>query len=126
MMKSVLKPGSIVSVDYSSFDGKPLHGFFCVLYDEELDSANGHMNNFTAIKVTTSFNMLSNYAVPVTDGNTTIFNKDCMALCSKIHTFSKDQVTEVKGRLHPITFRNVYRCYRRFITELERQMEVYF
>lgn len=123
---SVLKPGTIVSVDYTDFEGNPLHGFFCVLYDEQLDSSNNFKNNFTAIKITTSYNMITNYCIPVSAENPDIFKKDCMALCSKLHTLNKDQVTSVLGHLHPKTIKQIYRCYKRFESELERQMEDYF
>lgn len=126
MMKSVLKPGTVVRVSYTDFNNKPLEGYLCVLYDEELDASNKYMNNIIAIKITTSYMMIDNYSVPVTDNYTTLFTRDSMALCSKLHTFSKDQILDIKGRLHPKTFRDVYKCYRRFITELERQMESYF
>ena len=45
-MMSVLKPGTIVSVDYADFTGKVQHGLFCVLYDEQLDSSNNFKGNF--------------------------------------------------------------------------------
>lgn len=125
-MISVLRPGTIVSVDYADFEGNIQHGLFCVLYDEQIDSSHNFKNNFTAIKITTSFNMITSYCVPVTDGKSDkLFSRPCMALCSKLHTFDKSQVVGEIGRLHPHTLRQIYKCYRRFITELERQIEDY-
>ena len=125
-MISVLRPGTVVSVNYNDFSGNPQHGLFLVLYDEQIDASNNFKNNFTAIKITTSYNMITNYCVPLTDGKSDkLFTRQCMALCSKVHTFDKSQVSEEIGRVHHTTLKNVYKCYRRFITEVERQLEDY-
>lgn len=124
-MNNLLKPGTIVAASYGDFEGKKRVGIFCVLYTEQLDSSNNFKGNVVALKVTTSFNMITNYCVPLTDGKNEFLERDCMALCSKIHTLDKDQIYKTLGELHPYTLRQVYKCYRRFITELERQMEDY-
>ena len=77
------------------------------------------------VKVTTSYSMITNYCVPLTDGRNDFFTRDCMALCSKPQILDKNQITKVQGSLHPHTLRQVYKCYRRFESELERQMEDY-
>ena len=124
-MLGVLKPGSIVCASYGDFEGNKQVGIFCVLYDEQLDSTNTFKNNVVALKVSTSYNMITNYCVPLNDGKNPFFDKDCMALCSKVHLLDKDQIYKQLGVLHPYTLRQVYKVYRRFETELERQMEDY-
>lgn len=124
-MKSLLKPGSVVCSSYVDFEGKTCVGLFCVLYDEQLDSANNFKGNVIALKITTSYSMITNYCVPLNDGRNDFFEKNCIALCSKVHTIDKDNIYKVLGELHPYTLRQVYKNYRRFETELERQMEDY-
>lgn len=124
-MVGLMKPGTIVCANYTCFDGKTDSGIFCVLYDEQLDASNNFKGNIVAIKITTSLSMVANYCTTLTDGRNTFFNKDCIALCSKVHTLEKDQVYKVLGTLHPATLRQVYKCFRRFESELERQMEDY-
>lgn len=125
-MKSVLKPGTIVCANYCDFNGNAQHGIFIVLYDEQLDSAHNFKGNVTAIKVTTSLNMTTSYTVFLKDGKTDCLERDCVALCSKVHTLDKDiQIYKIIGSLHPATLRAVYKVYRRYISEVERQMEDY-
>ena len=124
-MISLLKPGTIVCAKYPDFEGKLVPGIFCVLYDEQLDASNNFKNNIIALKVSTSYNMITSYCVPLNDVRNTFFDKDCMALCSKPHVLEKDSVYKILGVLHPYTLRQVYKVYRRFETELERQMEDY-
>ena len=124
-MNDLMKPGTIVLANYADFDGNKRVGIFCILYDEQLDSSNNFKGNVVALKVTTSYNMITSYCIPLTDGRNDFLDKDCMVLCSKIHTLEKDQVYKELGVIHPHTLRQVYKCYRRFETELERQMEDY-
>lgn len=124
-MTHVLRPGTILCASYTDFQGNKQVGIFCVLYDEQLDSSNNFKGNIVALKVTTSYNMIVNYCVPLNDGRNDFFDKDCIALCSKVHTMEKEQVYKILGTLHPYTLRQVYKVYRRFVTELERQMEDY-
>ena len=124
-MNNLLKPGTIVTANYADFEGKKRLGIFCIIYDEQIDSSNNFKGNCIALKISTSYNMVTNYSVPLTDGRNTFLDKDCMALCSKLHTLEKKQVCKVLGSLHPYTLRQVYKCFRRFETELERQMEDY-
>lgn len=124
-MNGVLKPGSIVCAKYLDFENKERIGIFCVLYDEQLDASNNFKGNIIVLKVSTSYSMITNYCVPLTDGRNDFLEKDCMTLCSKVHTLDKSQVYKVLGCLHPHTLRQVYKVYRRFETELERQLEDY-
>lgn len=124
-MNNLLKPGTIVTANYADFEGKKRVGIFCILYDEQLDSSNHFKGNVIGLKVTTSYNMITNYCVPLTDGRNDFIEKDCMVLCSKVHTLEKEQIYKILGNIHPHTLRQVYKCYRRFETELERQMEDY-
>lgn len=124
-MNSLLKPGTIVTANYADFEGKKKVGIFCILYDEQLDSSNTFKGNVVALKVTTSYNMITNYCVPLTDGRNSFIERECMVLCSKLHTLEKEQIYKVLGSIHPHTLRQVYKCFRRFETELERQMEDY-
>lgn len=124
-MKSLMKPGTIVCANYTDFSGSICQGIFLVLYDEQLDFSNNFKGNVIALKVSTQFHMITNYCVPLTDGHNSFFDKECMALCSKVHTLDKEQVYKVLGVIHPHTLRQVYKVYRRFEAELERQLEDY-
>lgn len=124
-MNNLLCPGTIVAAKYNDFNGDPQTGLFLILYDEQLDSSNTFKSNFVCVKVSTKLQMVTNYCVPLTDGHNDFFDKPCIALCSKVHTFSKDQVYKTLGRLHPYTMKQCYKVYRRFETELERQLEDY-
>jgi hypothetical protein len=125
-MLSLLKPGTIVCANYADFQGNKLVGLFLVLYDEQIDASHNYKGNITAVKVTTSLNMCSNYCVCLKEeGVNDFLDKDCFALCSKVITLDKEQVYKVLGCLHPRTLRQVYKCYRRYETEVERQLEDY-
>ena len=124
-MISLLKPGTIVCANYTDFQGNKLVGLFLILYDEQIDASHNFKGNVTAVKITTSLNMCSNYSVCLKDGKNEFLDKDCFALCSKVTTLDKDQIYKVLGSLHPYTLRQVYKCYRRYETEVERQMEDY-
>lgn len=125
-MVGVLEPGSVVLAHYCDFTGEKKQGVFLVLYDEQLDSLHSYKGNVTALKVTTSLRMSSNYNVCISDGRNEFLDKDCFALCSKVHTLSKsDQIYKRVGVIHPATLRQVYKVYRRYEMELERQMEDY-
>jgi mRNA-degrading endonuclease toxin of MazEF toxin-antitoxin module len=118
-MSKIYNPGTVVLATYNTFSGEVAHGLFLVLYDEALDPRHNFKENITVVKISTSYDMLTNYCVPLRDGNT-FFDKDCMALCSKVQTFHKDQVYKSLGVLSPRSFREVYKVYKKFISELER------
>lgn len=124
-MYNIYKPGTIVCANYTDFNGETRAGVFLVVYDEALDSNHNHKNNLLVLKVTTSHTMVSNYAVSLADGNNDFLDRDCMVICSKLHTINKEEVYKVPGTLKPYTFRVVYKQFRKFISELERQMEDY-
>lgn len=124
-MQSLLKPGTVVCANYTDFLGNKTVGIFLVLYDEQLDSSHTYKGNVMALKVTTSLNMCTNYCVCLKDGRNDFLEQDCFALCSKTNILEKDQIYKILGSLHPYTLRQVYKVYRRYETEVERQMEDY-
>ena len=124
-MISLLKPGTVVCANYTDFQGKVTNGLFIVLYDEQLDSSHNYKGNVTTLKITTSLNMCTNYCVCLTDARNEFFDKDCFALCSKVNVLNKEQIYKILGVVHPHTLRQVYKCYRRYEVEVERQLEDY-
>lgn len=125
-MARVYTPGSIVVANYLDVQGKYNTGFFCVLYDEQIDPVCSFKSNVIALKITTSYNMMmTNHAIPVSNDNNTFFDRECMALCSRPYVIDKSRILELKGYLDPKTFGQVYRGYKRFESELERQTEDY-
>ena len=124
-MQSLLKPGTVVCANYNDFLGNKTVGIFLILYDEQLDSSHTYKGNVTALKVTTSLNLCTNYCACLTDGKNDFLDRDCFALCSKVITLDKEQIYKVLGTIHPYTLRQVYKVYRRYEMELERQMEDY-
>lgn len=120
-----IRAGSVVCANYCTFEGIKSIGIFLVLYDEQFDAANNFKGNVAALKVTTSFDMITNYCVPLTPENNSFMERECMVLCSKIHTMNKKQIYKILGRVSSYTLKQVYKQYRRFESELERQMEDY-
>lgn len=125
MNNEILKPGTVVCAHYNAFKGDDRVGVFCVLYDEQLDSSNNYKGNIVALKVTSQNKMISNYCVPIRSDVDKFFEQDCIVLCSKIHVIEKEQCYKKIGNLSSQTLRQVYRMYRQFERELERQVEDY-
>lgn len=123
--KGVLLPGTVVASNYVTLNGEHKVGLFLVIYDEQLDASNNFKGNVLAFKITTSYKMITNYCVPLLDDYTNFLEKDCAALCSKIILLDKANIFNVIGELHPYTFRQVFKCYKRFESELNRQIEDY-
>lgn len=124
-MKDIYRPGTIVCAHYKTFKGESQPGVFLVLYDEALDSQHHFKENIVALKCTTSSAIVGNYTVALNDGNNPKIERDTIVACSKIHTLDKSQVFKEVCVLHPVTFRTVYKTYKRFISEVEREMEDY-
>jgi len=123
-MSKIYTPGSVVGVDYTDFNGKKQTGLFLVLYDESLDSSVTFKNNIVCLKISSQIRQCSAYSSSLDD--VSFLNKGSLVLCSKVHTFDKGQVFSTLGEVHYNVLKRVYRIYRRFITELERQVEDYF
>lgn len=126
MNNKLLRPGSIVCAHYNAFQGDDRVGLFCILYDEQLDSSNNYKNNVVALKVTTNLRMANTYVVSANDGRNDFFEQDCLVCCSKVHIIDKEQIYKIVGTLHSSTLKNVYKVYRQFEREIERQVEDYF
>lgn len=117
-----LKSGTVVICNYINFKGEIKKGLFVVLSDELFDNQNNDNNNFTAVKVTTQFDMVGNYAVNLNIEENNFFNQPCLASCSKIHTLHKNQIDGILGKLSENTFKKVYISVSKFISEVNRQM----
>jgi mRNA-degrading endonuclease toxin of MazEF toxin-antitoxin module len=127
MQNKIFAPGSVVIATYNKFDGSEAEGLFVVLADEALDARNNMRDNVTVCKITSTFDMLSNnYCVPLNDSNNDFFDKPSMAVCSKVQTLSKsNQIKGCLGVLHSFTLRNIYKTWRKFEIEIDRQLENY-
>lgn len=119
---SVFTPGTIVCANYRDFNGVERVGIFCIIYDEQLDPSMNYKKNVLGVKVTTSLGLCTNYCVALNDGFNNFFDKDCLALCSKPHVLEKEACYKVIGVLSRTTFKKVYKEYKQFERELERQM----
>ncbi len=118
-----LVPGTIVCAAYNEFEGERKAGIFCVLYDEQLDNNILQKKNVFAIKLTTQTTLTGNYSVEVLLNRNDFLDKQCVACCSKVHILHKiHNVYKVLGVLDPITMKNIYKTYNRFVTEVERQI----
>ena len=124
-MDNIYRPGTMVCARYKTFDGKLQPGVFLILYDEALDSHHQFKENVTALKCTTSDSIIGNYTVTLNDGNNPFLERDTIVACSKVHTINKRQIFKELGTIHPITYRSVYKVYKRFVNEIEREMEDY-
>lgn len=124
-MNNIFRPGTLVCARYKAFDGKLLPGVFLILYDEALDSHHQFKENVTALKCTTSDSIIGNYTVTLNDGNNSFVERDTIVACSKVHTLDKKQIFKELGVIAPETYRNVYKVYKKFINEIEREMEDY-
>lgn len=124
-MNNIFRPGTLVCARYKAFDGKLLPGVFLILYDEALDAHHQFKENVTALKCTTSDSIIGNYTVTLNDGNNSFVERDTIVACSKVHTLDKKQIFRELGVIAPETYRNVYKVYKKFINEIEREMEDY-
>lgn len=124
-MNEIYRPGTLVCARYKTFDGKLQPGVFLILYDEALDSHHQFKENVTALKCTTSDSIIGNYTVTLNDGNNSFVERDTIVACSKLHTLDKKQIFKTLGTIHSSTYRSVYKVYKRFINEIEREMEDY-
>lgn len=126
MNNTIMKPGTIVLARYNKINGYGDRdkGYFCVLYDQQLDSADGLKNNITALKISTSFSMAEgSYCCPINLKTNNFFEKECMVLCDKLYTLSKENVLTVLGTLDSGAFLNTTKTHHRWEREKNRQME---
>ena len=124
MMNNVLRPGTIVCACYGDFDCNKRVGIFCVLYDEQLDGMLNN-NNVTAIKITTSMRGAMNYSVPIFKDKEPFLDQDCYALCSKVHTLSKQQTYKILGVLSKNSMFQIYKIYNKYSRSMLTQIENY-
>ena len=124
-MNPIYRPGTLVCATYKEFDGKQQPGVFVILYDEALDSNHRFKDNVVALKCTTSMSIVGNYTVTLTDGNNPTIERPTIASCSKPITLKKSNIFKVICTLHPVTYRTVYKTYKKFAGEIDRQMEDY-
>lgn len=124
-MDALYHAGTLVCANYRDFKGKLQPGVFLIIYDEALDSHHQFKNNVTALKCTTSDAIIGNYTVTLNDGNNPEVERDTIVACSKVHTIDKSQIFKVICTIHSTTFKSVYKVYRKFISEMEREMEDY-
>lgn len=125
MSYNIYRPGTLVCAKYLDFEGVSQNGVFLVVYDEALDSHHQFKNNITALKCTTSSAIIGNYTVALNDGNNPDIERDTIVACSKVHTIDKSQIFKTICTIHPITYKNIYKVYKRYISETEREMEDY-
>lgn len=116
------KSGTVLICDYINFKGEIKKGLFIVIGDDVFDNNTNSFINFTAIKITTQMDMIGNYVVNLDLNENSFFKYPCMASCSKIHTLHKNQIEGKLGILSEKTFKNVYKEYTKFISELNRQL----
>lgn len=116
------KSGTVLICNYINFKGEIKKGLFIVIGDEAFDNNTNSFINFTAIKITTQMDMIGNYVVNLDLNENPFFKYPCMASCSKIHTLHKNQIDGKLGILSEKTFKNVYKEYTKFISELNRQL----
>lgn len=114
--------GDIVSATYGDFNGEKRVGLFLIVYNEKDDRKyNINHTNLTAIKITTN-NMLGNmYVVRLYKGESNL-ERNCFVNCSKIHTFTKEQVYKKIGQLSPKTMTQVFKELNEYNNELSRQV----
>jgi len=125
MYDTIFRPGTLVCANYRDFKGKLVPGVFLIVYDEALDSHHQFKNNVSALKCTTSDAIIGNYTVTLNDGNNPSVERDTIVACSKMHTIDKVQIFKVICTIHPTTYRNIYKVYKKFTNEVEREMEDY-
>ena len=124
-MNNIYRPGTLICANYKTFDGKMQPGVFLVLYDEALDSHHQFKENITALKCTTSSSIIGNYTVSLMDGNNSFLERDTIVACSKVHTLDKRQIFRELGVIAPVTYKSVYKVYKKFTNEVEREMGDY-
>ena len=118
-----LMPGTIVCSTYNDFNNVQQTGLFCVLYDEQLDDNVYTRKNVLACKVSTQTTLSSNYSVHVTMDKNQFLDKPCIICCSKLHVLHKERnIYKVIGKLDVCTVKTIYKIYKRFVDNTERQL----
>ena len=73
--------------------------------------------------------LFRSYTVKLKQDTTSFLDKDCYVACAKIQTLSKSQVIKVLGKLSVHDMMKVYKVYKRYLNEQDRQylerIEVY-
>lgn len=120
-----MKPGTVVRARYNKLDGygDRTTGYFCVVYDQQLDPSNDMRNNITALKITTAFSMAaSGYCAPLPLNTNKFLSKECMALCDKVYSLSKENVVAILGELDDATYKRVVFFHNKWEEEKKRQL----
>jgi len=118
-----LQAGSIVLAGYNDFKGNRKAGIFLVLYDEQLDNDLFESKNVLAMKLSTQTTLLSNYVVRIPMNRNQFLNTPSLICCSKTHLLHKcDNIYNVLGQLDSGTVKLVYKTYKKFINEVDRQI----
>ena len=112
--------GQVVLVKYLSFTKEVVNGLFLILYCENADISTSNRKNYTVVKLTTQL-VDTTYTVKISNKYNTFLDKNCYASCSVIQTFNDDQIIRELGKIDKNTLMKVYRSYRGFQFELERQ-----
>jgi len=119
---SPLCAGSVVLAGYNDFTGNRKAALFLILYDEQFDSDVPENKNVYALKLTTQSTLLSNYIVRINMRENSFLNSPSLVCCSKPHILHKvHNIYNVLGVLDSRTMKNVYRMYKKFANEIDRQ-----
>lgn len=113
--------GTVVIAKYTNFEGKRVTGLFLIIYSENNDIMTPNKKNYTALKVTSQL-LDSSYVSKLNCNVVEFLDKDCYVACSKVHTLSYSEIIKSLGKLDAYKIMCVYRTYKRYQNELERQM----
>ena len=102
-------------------NSKTVKNFFLVVYAEASDNMTMHKKNYLALKITTNVVDEAIYACRYDTDRNPFMNKSGFISCSKMHTFSQNQIIGCTGKLDQLTLKKTFKVYHRFQCELERQ-----
>lgn len=120
---SQIEIGSIVSAEYSDFDGRKQIGLFLVLYNEKYDNTVSGNYNCTAVKCSSQMTASDSYSVCVNANKTQFLDKPTLVLASKVHTLDiVSNRMKVLGKIDRGTLVKVIKKYNMYNNALLQQV----
>lgn len=117
------KVGDVVCATYSGFDNVKHTGIFLIVYDEQNDSNVIEKFNVVAMKISSQTTVAGNYVLNVDRKKNDWFTGQSIILWSKLHTLDKrTNIYKKLGSFDSNTMLKVFKVYKRFVSEQERQM----
>lgn len=123
MQNNLVVPGDVVLSEYYKLDGSKGIGLFLVVYCEKNDTSisRGNSTNITGLKITSQADSVDNYSVVLPQDKITFLDKTSFVMCNKPSSLSSSGIKTL-GRVYGPYLKQIFRTFKGYLTELERQM----